>query len=193
VGLKNSATELAGTARVSEWIALLRAVHRLARAFGIDSLKMLRSIADVPCFVRTAVQYRALWQGANGFRLSLLHLYPCLGNWREAAGKIDRHYFYQDLWAARKIYQARPAHHVDVGSRIDGFVAQLLCFMPVTVVDIRSLPLSIEGLTFIQDDAATLRCFADASAESLSCLHALEHFGLGDTGIRLTQGPLSRL
>jgi len=79
---------------------------------------------------------------------------------------------------ARKIYQARPAHHVDVGSRIDGFVAHLLCFMPVTVVDIRPLPVSIEGLTFIQDDATTLGCFADASVESLSCLHALEHFGL---------------
>jgi hypothetical protein len=52
----------------------------------------------------------------------------------------------------------------------------------VTVVDTRPLPVSIEGFTFIQDGATTLSSFDDASVESLSCLHALEHFGLGRYG-----------
>ncbi|HWF86113.1 MAG TPA: hypothetical protein VG222_14745 [Vicinamibacterales bacterium] len=49
------------------------------------------------------------------------------------------HYFHQDLWVAKRIYAARPAAHVDIGSRIDGFVAHLLTFMPVTVIDVRPL------------------------------------------------------
>ncbi len=55
------------------------------------------------------------------------------------------HYFHQDLWAAKKIFKRRPMTHVDIGSRVDGFVAHLLVFMPVTAVDIRYLDSNIEG------------------------------------------------
>jgi SAM-dependent methyltransferase len=84
-----------------------------------------------------------------------------------------------DIWAARKIYDRRPAAHTDIGSRIDGFISHLLVFMPVTVIDIRALDSDIEGLRFISDDATNLAGFQDKSIDSLSCLHAAEHFGLG--------------
>jgi SAM-dependent methyltransferase len=54
--------------------------------------------------------------------------------------------------------------------------------MPVTVVDIRPLPLAVEGLTFVRADATTLREFADSSLDSVSSLCAVEHFGLGRYG-----------
>jgi hypothetical protein len=54
--------------------------------------------------------------------------------------------------------------------------------MPVTLVDIRPLPVSVPGLTFLQDDATDLNSVSDDSAESLSSLHAAEHFGLGRYG-----------
>ncbi len=68
-------------------------------------------------------------------RLRLRNCYPMLSDIGGEAGIARGHYFHQDLWAARKIYAARPAFHVDVGSRIDGFVGHLLAFMPVTVFD----------------------------------------------------------
>jgi hypothetical protein len=112
---------------------LLRRLQLLGCAFRIDGLKMLRWIADVPWFVRTALQYRARCQEADGFRLSLLDFCPCPGDWRETAGNLAGHDFWQDLWAARKTSQARPAYHVGAGSSIDVFIAHLVCFMPVTV------------------------------------------------------------
>jgi hypothetical protein len=51
--------------------------------------------------------------------------------------------------------------------------------MPVEVIDIRPLSSSIRGLTFIQADATHLSNIAEQSVQSLSCLHAAEHFGLG--------------
>jgi len=143
---------------------------------------MIRGLGDGPRFVRTAVRYRRLHKRTGPFALTLSRLYPCLGDWRETAGNVGGHYFYQDLWAAQKIHRARPSIHVDIGSRLDGFVAHLLCFMPVTVVDIRPLSATLEGLTFIQDDATTLTQFEDSSLESISSLHAVEHFGLGRYG-----------
>ncbi len=100
----------------------------------------------------------------------------------DAAGIQDPHYFYQDLWAARRVFRAGPTRHVDIGSRLDGFVAHLLAFMPVEVVDIRPLASTVDGLTFRQADATNLEGFEDNSVESLSSLHAVEHFGLGRYG-----------
>jgi SAM-dependent methyltransferase len=99
----------------------------------------------------------------------------------QSAGLADPHYFYQDLWAARLVYRARPQHHFDVGSRIDGFISAVLVFMDVTMLDIRPLPAPPTGLRFRQADAAALP-LESSSVTSISTLHAVEHFGLGRYG-----------
>ena len=104
---------------------------------------------------------------------------PMLTDRYASAGSATGHYFHQDLWAARKIYDRRPEEHMDIGSRIDGFIAHLLTFMPVTIVDIRPIESKIQGLTFLQDDATTLSKLPSNSVQSLSTLHVAEHFGLG--------------
>ena len=63
-----------------------------------------------------------------------------------------------------------------------GFVAHLLTFMPVTIVDIRPLQSHVTGLTFVQGNVCAMRMFADTSVTSLSSLHAIEHIGLGRYG-----------
>jgi hypothetical protein len=94
----------------------------------------------------------------------------------------DMHYFPQDLWAARKVYTRRPARHVDIGSRVDGFIGNLLTFMPVTLVDWRPYNPPVSGLDFIQGDGRYLKGVPDNSIPSLSSLNATEHFGLGRYG-----------
>ena len=71
---------------------------------------------------------------------------------------------------------------MDVGSRVDGLITHLLVFRDVDVVDVRPLSHTIPGLRFILDDATSLESFADQSVESVSSLHAIEHFGLGRYG-----------
>ena len=151
------------------------------QAFGVDPVRTLRGVRNIPRYLRDLARYRRAAAGGQ-FPLRLASLFPVLADYDDAAGETRSHYFHQDLWAARRVFAARPAEHVDVGSRIDGFVAHLLTFMPVTVLDIRALESNVEGLTFVQSDATDLARFPDASVGSISSLHAVEHFGLGRYG-----------
>ena len=65
---------------------------------------------------------------------------------------------------------------------MDGFIAHLLSFRDVEVLDIRDLKSRVRGLTFRQADLMSDAQIPIAPAESVSCLHALEHFGLGRYG-----------
>lgn len=153
-----------------------------ASLLGLDVPRLRETVRRAPWFVRTMREYAAR-AGKGPFPLDVRHLYPILVDAGDQAGTARGHYFHQDLWAARKVFAARPARHVDVGSRVDGFVAHVLTFMPVTVVDVRPLePGGCEGLSFAQADATDMAAFADDSVESLSSLHAVEHFGLGRYG-----------
>lgn len=92
-------------------------------------------------------------------------------------------YFWQDLWAARKIIKSGVKEHFDIGSRLDGFIAHLLASdIDVTMIDVREFPEKIEHMKTIVDDATKLRQIDDESIESMSALCSLEHFGLGRYG-----------
>lgn len=105
-----------------------------------------------------------------------------LNDKRGNAGAPAAHYFAQDIWAAKKVWQRNPKEHYDIGSRLDGFIAHLLTFREINYIDIRPLPYRIEGLNFVMGDATNLSTIKDGSLESVSCLHAMEHFGLGRYG-----------
>jgi hypothetical protein len=145
---------------------------------GIQPKVFIRSILALPQFWSDARRYRKANEFA-GFAISTKDLFPILTDRTASAGQAGGHYFHQDLWAAKKIYAQRPAEHFDIGSRVDGFVAHLLVFMPVTIVDIRPLQSELDGVTFFQDDATLLARIESNSISSLSSLHVAEHFGLG--------------
>lgn len=108
---------------------------------------------------------------------------PFLTDKYDSAGTVDRHYFLQDIYVAKKIIGDAPKKHYDIGSRLDGFCAHLLCNdIPLTMIDVRPLTIDIEGMTFIQSDATNLEDIDSESIHSLSSLHAIEHFGLGRYG-----------
>jgi hypothetical protein len=161
--------------------ALVRTYQVVSGMTGIDPQRLQRTARNLPRFLREMRLYQA---GARGgaFGVKLGTLFPILSEYDEVAGAASGHYFHQDLWAARKIYERRPSNHVDVGSRMDGFIAHLLTFMPVTVIDVRPLSSTVSGLTFMQADGANLSTIPSNSIASLSSLHAVEHFGLGRYG-----------
>jgi hypothetical protein len=158
---------------------LLRPFFNAAATAGFD-IHRAATLRRLPRFMRHAAEYRR--QADGRFPLTLGDLEPVLTDFGAEAGIARGHYFHQDLWAARRLFARRPHRHVDVGSRIDGFVAHVLTFMPVTVVDIRPLESTVDGLTFVRGDMCRLDVFEDHSVESVSCLHAIEHVGLGRYG-----------
>jgi hypothetical protein len=109
-------------------------------------------------------------------------LTPILSDYADQAGTARGHYFHQDLLVATLINQAAPRRHIDIGSRIDGFVAHVAAFRAIEVIDIRPLAIDHERITFLQMDLLRPTEPVEAMADSISCLHALEHFGLGRYG-----------
>lgn len=126
-------------------------------------------------YVADAVQ----WVERGG---AIDRLFPILDEWKEAAGTANGQYFLQDLQVAQWLFAASPQRHVDVGSRIDGFVAHVAAFREIEVMDIRPLNDGIRNVRFIQSDLMCLDAQYTGYADSVSCLHALEHFGLGRYG-----------
>ena len=116
------------------------------------------------------------------YRFPITSLRPCYSDRTDDAGSLPLHYFFQDLFVAQRIFKNAPLHHVDIGSRIDGFVAHLASFRSVEVFDIRPLEANIPNVTFKQLDIMDRTCIKENSIPSVSCLHALEHFGLGRYG-----------
>ncbi len=127
-------------------------------------------------FVADLRRYREL---APDEEVSLADAYPQIHD-RTATSAIDSHYFHQDVWAARRVAELRPARHVDVGSRVD-YVGFLTAITAVTFVDIRPLEVEIEDLTSVAGSIVDMP-FEDRSLPSLSCLHVAEHIGLGRYG-----------
>ncbi len=94
------------------------------------------------------------------------------------AGQNKGHYFHQDLLVAKMINDTKPKRHVDIGSRLDGFVAHVASFREIEVIDIRPLEKSShQNIKFIKADM--MNPLKVPKTDSLSCLHAIEHFGLG--------------
>lgn len=136
---------------------------------------------DKSFFREDMLHYQALNRRAS-FQVDENVLWPIINEKFEDAG-IIQNYFWQDLWAAKLVFDNKPKVHYDIGSRIDGFIAHILAMdIPVKMIDIRRLPMEIAGLKTIVDDATYLRQFENNSIESLSALCSLEHFGLGRYG-----------
>ena len=155
--------------------SLQRAYWLVSAQFGLDLRMMLRSVRGLPRFFFDFLHFRSKYVG----RLELL---PCLHDWYEEGGATKNEYFWQDLLVARMVFDARPEKHVDVGSRVDGFVAHVASFRDIEVFDVRPITSKIPGITFKQADLMKSDGLVAEYCDSLSCLHALEHFGLGRYG-----------
>ena len=150
----------------------------LASQFGCDAIHFLYALRGVPGFMRDWHCFRRNYTG-------IMKLTPCLHDRYEESGTTKSEYFWQDLLVARWIFDAHPKKHVDVGSRVDGFIAHVASFREIEVLDVRPTTTQIPGVVFKQSDLMQPEGFLfvrDGYCDSLSCLHAIEHFGLGRYG-----------
>ena len=153
--------------RLARWIVQVQ--------MGINALKIIGVIRELPHFIRDVFLFRKAYQGG-------VELLPCLTDRHEEGGTARGEYFWQDLYVARKIFRADPQRHIDIGSRVDGFVAHVASYRQIEVFDIRPIAAKVPGVIFRQADLTRLDSEFVECCDSLSCLHALEHFGLGRYG-----------
>jgi hypothetical protein len=143
--------------------------------FGID-LNRIKSLANLPKFIMARSQFIRVGGQIGAY-------FPVLTDFESNAGIASGQYFHQDLLVASFIYNESPIKHVDVGSRIDGFVAHVASFRAIEVLDVRPMPKSQhKNIEFRQFDFMNENIALIEKSDSISCLHALEHFGLGRYG-----------
>jgi hypothetical protein len=147
---------------------------------GIDVYTFRRGIKGFPATINEYRQFKSLRENETGFPCNFN--YPCPADRFEEGGVASGHYFHQDLLVARKIFERSPARHVDVGSRLDGFVAHVASYRGIEVLDIRPVTKKVHNITFRQFDLMNPAGNFVEYCESLSCLHTLEHLGLGRYG-----------
>ena len=134
------------------------------------------NIPKLSIFCKSYKKYKNL-PGAE--ELNISDFYPCIDD-NVQKTSFDPHYFYQGVWAFRRIKERGVKTHVDVGSEIR-WVGLLSTISKVTFIDIRPFKTDLKDLTIKKGDILNMP-FEDNSLNSLSCLHVTEHIGLGRYG-----------
>ena len=129
-------------------------------------------------FSRQLNDYKLL-DHARRFSINDIDLLPMLHD-ATSTTQFDAHYVYHPAWAARIVKKINPDKHIDISSTLH-FCSQLSAFIPVEFYDYRPAELSLDNLTSGKADLINLP-FADESISSISCMHTIEHVGLGRYG-----------
>lgn len=141
-----------------------------------DPIKFFKGIAGYIWYLRDLVKFKLK---NPKLEIKLIDLFPQLHD-KTSKTELDAHYFYQQLWLFENVLKNKPKEHVDVGStyQMSGYLSKIV---PTTFIDIRPIDAKLENLKVI--DASILNLpYPDNSIESISCLHVIEHIGLGRYG-----------
>lgn len=154
--------------------------YNFVRLLGLDPRALMETIRGLGFYIDDYFKLKKQKGKDTTFRLG--GLYPVLGERFSEAGTMSGHYFHQDLLVARRVFANNPARHLDIGSRIDGFVAHVATFRKIEIIDIREQASKVANISFRKADLMLLPEDMIDSYESISTLHAIEHFGLGRYG-----------
>jgi len=155
-------------------------IGKILISFGINPLSMFLSIKNLPRYFKDMLVFKKKTRGYKDFPFAFP--LPQLADLYDNSGIMSGHYFHQDLLVAKRIFKHNPDKHIDIGSRTDGFVAHIASFREIEVFDIRKNDNKIGNIIFRQADLMQLQPELFNYCDSISSLHAIEHFGLGRYG-----------
>jgi Caenorhabditis protein of unknown function, DUF268 len=147
------------------------------KSMGIDPLVTLFFFRGLLYYIYSLIIFRVKLKKKTKF-----YFRPILHDKYLESGVMKGHYFHQDLFVAKKIYENCPVNHLDIGSRTDGFVAHIAVFRKINILDIRNQSSNVENIVFKRADLMDANFQIEEIYDSVSCLHAIEHFGLGRYG-----------
>ncbi len=159
---------------------ILLKIYAFFNFLGFDPLILIRNLQGIRFYYRDFLQLKRQKGKDSGFYFGKNR--PILNERFAKSGKMSGHYFHQDLLVARKIFENNPVRHIDIGSRIDGFIAHLAVFREVEVLDIREQTNKVKNVSFRRADLMQLPEDLIGCCDSVSSLHVIEHFGLGRYG-----------
>lgn len=159
---------------------MFKNIFRILGSLSIHPKLVWASMKGWPYFRRDLREIRKQLKGHSDFRIE--SLYPILRERFETNGDLQSHYFHEDLWTARRVFENKPQKHVDVGSRVDGFVAHVASFREIEVFDIRPQEAKVFNMLFVTADFMNINPSLHDYTDSLSSLNVIEHFGLGRYG-----------
>lgn len=159
---------------------MLKLLQRVFNLFAWDYKSFLKNIKHLPFYITDYFKIKRQLKKNNDFKT--ISFFPVLTDKDDSGGTHSGHYFHQDLLVAQKIFENSPVTHVDIASRIDGFVAHVASFRKIEIFDLRPVSSDIKNIKFIQADLMQLNEKYIGYTDSISCLHAIEHFGLGRYG-----------
>jgi hypothetical protein len=105
---------------------------------------------------------------------------PCLNDNTSATG-FNSHYVLHTSWAARVLAASRPKAHTSFGDSLY-FVGMISAFTAMTFCDIRKSGLPFRDIEEETADLTSLPTSWTGTLQSVSCMHVLEHVGLGRYG-----------
>ncbi len=141
----------------------------------INFIQHLNFVKEFIAFKNMQIEYKD-----NRFELiNWDNRWPCLYD-RTPASEFEPHYTYHPAWAARILAKINPKIHIDISSALF-FSTIVSAFIPVKFYDYRPAKIDLEGLSSNYANITSLP-FKDNSIESLSCMHVVEHIGLGRYG-----------
>ncbi len=159
---------------------MFKEISRILSSLSIQPKLIYASLKGWPNFRSDLRKIKDQLKNNADFKIT--SLYPVLRERFETNGDLKSHYFHEDLWAAQRIYENKPVKHVDVGSRVDGFVAHVASFREIEVFDIRQQQANIRNIHFVTADFMDVPVSLHDYTDSLSSLNVIEHFGLGRYG-----------
>jgi ubiquinone/menaquinone biosynthesis C-methylase UbiE len=133
-------------------------------------------------FKKNFLKFKKLSKKDGRFDINWENKYPCLYDNTEKT-KFDAHYIYHPAWASRILTKTKPEKHIDISSTLH-FCSIVSAFIPVEFYDLRPAKLNLNNLISKEENIINLH-FKDNSIKSLSCMHTIEHIGLGRYGDEL--------
>ena len=148
--------------------------------FVVRCYKLLRRLNNFIVFTHDFYVFkRQSAKTDNRLDLKWKDRYPCLDD-KTSTTEFDRHYMFHPAWAVRILSTISPEVHVDISS-ILLFSALISAFIPVKFYDYRPANFKLSGLSCEQADLVSLP-FVSRSLYSVSCMHVVEHIGMGRYG-----------
>lgn len=151
--------------------------------FGVSRIRAILQRLETwerqKLFRRDFEQFRKMNEKDNRMTADKKDLWPFLD---DATGEtfFDTHYVYHPAWATRVVKKINPAKHIDISSTLH-FCTSISAFIPTEFYDYRPARLTLSDLYCGSADLTNL-FFESNSIESISCMHTIEHVGLGRYG-----------
>ncbi len=120
---------------------------RQIKSFVSNWMKPIVNISHLKYIIPKYIKYLRDWKKYSHMKyaeeISLKNSIPSLFD-DLVTTPFEPHYFYQDIWAFKKIIESKFERHIDIGSNVN-FVGFLTVITKVTFIDIRPLIVKLDN------------------------------------------------